>query len=115
MKKLKQENDYIGLWYACDRSEETFITTEFYYGSGEPPVKPLKFQEELKENSFKQLKKFTIPTEYDSVWIAMHTEGLKYCRLKVYEIQQEKTYIKKYLVRTKSKKGSRLRFLLTGM
>jgi hypothetical protein len=101
IRKLKQENDYIGLWYACDRNEETFITTEFYYASGEPGKKPASFQEEIKENSFKQIKKFTIPTEHDHVWIAMRTDGKQYCRLKVYDIQQEKTYIKYKVIREK--------------
>lgn len=101
MKKLKQENDYIGLWYACDRNEETFITTEFYYASGEPCRCPRDFQEELKENSFKQLKKFTLPKDHDWIWAAMRTEGAAYCRLKVYDIQQEKTYINYKVIREK--------------
>ncbi|MBN2441624.1 MAG: hypothetical protein JXJ04_09755 [Spirochaetales bacterium] len=106
MEKLREENDYIGLWYACDRNEATCITTEFYYagtisGSGGTPEKPAQFREELKENSFKQIKKFTLPPEYDHIWVAMRTDGLHYCRLKVYDIQQEQTYIKYKVIREK--------------
>jgi hypothetical protein len=100
MGKLRKENDYIGLWYACDRNEETFITTEFSYAKGECK-KPEGFQEELKENSFKQIRKFTIPTEHDYIWIGMRTDETHYCRLTIYEVQQEKTYIKYKLIRDK--------------
>jgi hypothetical protein len=100
MGKLREENDYIGLWYACDRSEETFITTAFYYAKGDCK-KPEDFQEELKENSFKQIKKFTIPTGHDCIWIGMRTDEIHYCRLKIYEVQQEKTYIKYKVIRDK--------------
>ncbi|MBN1697467.1 MAG: hypothetical protein JW881_08135 [Spirochaetales bacterium] len=100
MKKLKEENDYIGLWYACDRNEETCITTEFYYTKGNCQ-KPVDFREELKENSFKQLKKFTIPTEHDFIWIGMKTDETHYCRLKIFDVRQEKTYIKYKVIREK--------------
>jgi len=99
MKQLQQDYKYVGLWYACDKNEETFITTEFYYTSEADCKRPPDFSEQLKENSFKKTSRFKIPDEHDCVWVATRIDQKNYCKIKAFALQKEKTYIDYKVIR----------------
>jgi len=125
VKKLRDKFDYIGLWYACDKNEDTSITTEFYYASGDTIVKPSKFDEEVKENSFKVVNRFEIPKEHDWVWVAARNDNDIYCRMKIFTSEEEHTYINYKVIRNRETtfdtlasgliKGSSARFFKLGL
>ncbi|MBN2736158.1 MAG: hypothetical protein JXR70_04195 [Spirochaetales bacterium] len=101
MKKIRDDYDYLGLWYAVDRSEESVISTELYY-SQDSESRKNPFNEEIKENTFKKVKKITLAREQDNIWIAMKNHGANYCRLKAYPPEQEKTYINYKVVKERN-------------
>jgi len=90
---LKQEFQYIGLWFACDRNEDVFITTVFFESIGSKTSKPAEPAEEIPENSFKKTPKKTISTDYDTVWIATRREQNNFCRMKIFPCVEEKSFI----------------------
>jgi len=99
---LKSEYNYIGLWYACDRNENTYITTEFYYSNEEKCLRPYEFTTELKENNFKQIRRQEIPIEYSWAFIATRIEKHTYCRLKAFPVQSEQVYINYKVIRNRA-------------
>jgi hypothetical protein len=101
LAKIKNAYNYAGLWYACDKSEETFITTELYYSESEDRNRPTSFSEEISENSFKHSPRFTLPLKYNQVWIATRVDKAKYCKMKAFVSQSENTYINYRVIQSK--------------
>ena len=101
IKELKKDFQYVGLWYACDKNEETFITTELYYASQEVDKRPLEFSEELKENSFKRASRLKLVEEHDNVWVATRVDLKNYCKMKLGTQQRENTYINYKVIRNR--------------
>lgn len=103
MQELRKDYQYVGLWYACDKNEKTFITTELYYSMETEAKLPEEFAEEIKENSFKKARRYQLPSEYNWIWIATRMEQYTYCRLKAFAMQQENTYINYKVIRHKER------------
>ncbi len=93
VKKMRGEYHYLGLWYARDGSEKTLITTELYYADGTNPEIPKDFTEEVKENSFKQVKRISLPLKHDHIWVATRVDGDNYCRLKADPVNSGHVYL----------------------
>jgi|GEM_PF-1048974 len=91
--KIKEQYEYIGLWYVKDGSDKTFITTEIYYSNEKNPIKPRDFNLELKENAFKQANRFELPKDFKWVWITTRIDNGKYCKMKTGSIKEGKLYI----------------------
>jgi hypothetical protein len=100
---LKKEYNYIGLWYAVDRNEKTYITTEFYYSDEKECKKPYEFTTELKENNFKQIRRQKIPLEHSWAFIATRIEKHTYCRMKAFPMQSEELYLNSRVIRNRAK------------
>jgi hypothetical protein len=90
---IKNDFAYIGLWFACDRSENVYVTTELYRTSAGNPERPQKPSEEITENSFKKSPRKEIAKDSDVLWIAVRREGARYCRMKASPWIDEKSYI----------------------
>jgi hypothetical protein len=103
MESLRGEFDYIGLWYAKDGSEKTFITTEIYYSeSDDKPFKPDEFDTEIKENSFKQVNRIELSRSNKKIWIASKIDNGSYCSFKTGAVKQSKLYINYKVIHNKS-------------
>ena len=98
--ELQKDYAYCGLWYAKDGSEKTFITTELYYSKD--GNRPSEFSEEIKENSFKQIKRLSISYKYNSLWIATRNDNSSYCKMKLSQHRNESIYIRYNLVKNTS-------------
>jgi hypothetical protein len=98
---VRREYRYAGLWYACDKNEETYIATEMYYGTQATDSRPPDVTEELSENSFKHSPRYAFPPDAHRVWIAMRTEKHAYCKLKAFTTQTENTYINYKVIRNR--------------
>jgi hypothetical protein len=101
MRRIRDQFAYVGIWYAGDKSETTFVTTEIYYASG-GDGRPEDFSEEIKENSFKQANRFRLPPGHDRIWIAPRIDGGARCRVKANPFQKENIYINYKVIRTRS-------------
>ncbi len=101
LARIYREYAYAGLWYACDKNEETYIATELYYGGGQVSERPRDFSEEIAENSFKHSPRHTLRKDSGLVWIAMRTETNNYCKLKAFAVQTENTYINYKVIRNR--------------
>ncbi len=102
VQQIRKEFKYLGIWYARDGNEATFITTEIYGRSGEPAEKPRDYLEEIKENSFKQIKRIELTMKHDWLWIATRIDGDTYCKLKADNMMSGHTYINYRTIRNKS-------------
>ncbi len=100
---LKSEYNYVGLWYACDRNEKTFITTEVYYSDETECKIPYEFTTELKENTFNQIRRQEINLDHLWAFIGTRIEKHTYCRLKAFSVQSEQVYINYKIIRNKAK------------
>jgi hypothetical protein len=101
LARVRREYGYAGLWYACDKNEETYIATELYYGDGRTEDRPRDFSEEIAENSFKHSPRHALRLDSGRVWIAMRTEANNYCKLKAFAVQAENTYINYKVIRNR--------------
>jgi hypothetical protein len=90
------------LWYAKDGSEKTFITTEIYYSKDIKPIKPIEFNIELKENSFKQSNRFEIQKNYNWAWIATRIDNNNYCKLKTGPLKEGRLFISYKVIHNKA-------------
>jgi len=102
MKQIRREFKYLGIWYARDGSDATLITTEIYGCGGEKAVKPADFIEEIKENSFKQVKRVELPMKHDWLWVATRIDGETYCKLRADKKMSGHTYLNYRTIRNKS-------------
>jgi hypothetical protein len=99
---IRETYQYLGLWYARDGSDKTFITTELYFSNAEEPIKPLDFSEEIKENAFKQAKRLHIPLKNRWIWIATRVDGENYCGLKTDSPTKGHLYVNYKTIKNKS-------------
>jgi hypothetical protein len=93
VEALKNDYAYIGLWFACDKSENIYITTELYMNSTMTGSRPEQVTEEISENSFKKSPRKEIARDSGIIWVATRREGGYYCRMKAYPWIDEKSYI----------------------
>lgn len=103
LTELKKEYNYIGLWYAVDRNEKTYITTEFYYSDEDENKRPYEFTTELKENNFKQIRRQEIQNNHSWAFVATRIEQHTYCRMKAFPLQSEELYINYKVIRNRAK------------
>ena len=101
VKKIREEYRYLGLWYARDGSEKTLITTELYYTDGPDTKIPPEFSEEVKENSFKQVKRLSLPLKHDRIWAATRVDGDNYCMLKADPLKSGHVYLNYKTIRNR--------------
>ncbi len=92
-KEIKKDFDYIGLWYALDKNEKIFITTEIFYSDDEKPIKPIDFNDELKETQFKNSRYYRFVQEKNWIWISTRVDNDKYCKIKIGSIKDGKLFI----------------------
>lgn len=102
VESLRNQFEYLGLWYARDGNQSTSITTELYYSSQQEPNKPIDFNEELKENSFKHVNRFELSLSHKWIWIATRIDNNRYCRLKTGAVKQGRLYINFKLLHIKA-------------
>ncbi|MBN1798616.1 MAG: hypothetical protein JW822_08555 [Spirochaetales bacterium] len=125
LARIKKDYNYAGLWYACDKNEETYIATEVYYSQDQGQKRPPDFSEEISENSFKHSPRYTLSLKYSGVWIATRIEKGRYCGMKAFSTQTENTYINYKVIRNRGEsydtlhtgiiKGSKASFFKLGI
>ncbi len=98
---IKSDYNYAGLWYACDKNEETYIATEVYYSQETHAKRPQEISEEISENSFKHSPRHAISLKQSGVWIATRTDKGRYCQMKAFSTQTENTYINYKVIRNR--------------
>lgn len=102
---------YVGFWYACDKSEETSIIADLYFGErGEP--RPADPGEEVLENSFKKSPRLALAAQHGSIWIAARVGADNYCRLKIGTPVAERSFINYKVIKHR---GSAYDTLKTGV
>jgi hypothetical protein len=101
LTEIKKDYNYAGLWYACDKNQETYIATEIYYNQDESGKRPQGFSEEISENSFKHSPRYGFSLNHSTAWIAMRTDKGRYCGMKVNSPHTENTYINYKVIRNR--------------
>ncbi|RPJ07696.1 MAG: hypothetical protein EHM28_06275 [Spirochaetaceae bacterium] len=97
----KNDFAYAGLWYACDKSEDTLITTSFYYGNVSPDSMPEKPALEIAENSFKRSPRQQMDRKQDRILISGRHDKGGLCRLQASPWIEEKSFINYKVIRNK--------------
>ncbi len=95
------EYAYIGLWFACDRSQDVYVSTELYAGTGSEPMQASTLTEEITENSFKKSPKKEICRDIRTMRVAVRREGGRYCKMKAFPWMDEKSYINYKVIRNR--------------
>jgi len=102
MSVIPDDFNYIALWYVLDGNENTSLTTELYFSNEAEPVKPENFCEEIKENNFKQFRRFILPLDKKWVWLCSRIDSSNYCDIKTGEMKSGKTYLNYKLIQNKA-------------
>lgn len=100
MRALRKDFNYCGVWYARDKSEESVLTTLFYYSKDDR--RPAEVSEELKENSFQQAGRFRINAAHDRVWLGVRVTDGAGAGIRLSDFRKESAYINSKVVRARS-------------
>ncbi len=100
MRALRSEFSYCGVWYARDKSEESVLTTLFYYSKDDR--RPDVPGEEIKENSFQQAGRFRIDSSHDRVWMGLRLGEDAYAGIRLSEFRKETAYLNCKVVRNRA-------------
>lgn len=100
MRALRNEYSYCGVWYARDRSEESILTTLFYYSKDDR--RPAEPGEEIKENSFQQAGRFRINSANDRVWMGFRVGEDAYAGIRLSGFRKETAYLNCKVVRNRA-------------
>ncbi|MBN1524054.1 MAG: hypothetical protein JW904_06220 [Spirochaetales bacterium] len=112
LNALKTEYDYIGFWYACDKNEDTYISTDFYFDTKLSNERPAEKTEVIAENSYKRSPRKEFSGKYESAWVACHRDETHYCKMRAFEWLEEKSFINFKVIRNK---GTTFDTLKTGI
>jgi hypothetical protein len=99
MRAVGRDYGYCGVWYARDRSEESVLTTLFYYAKDDR--RPSEASEEIKENSFQQAPRFRIRSSHDRVWMGARVNDGACAGIRLSDFRKETAYIQSKVMRAK--------------
>jgi hypothetical protein len=100
MRALRKDFGYCGVWYARDKSEESVLTTLFYYSQDDH--RPDGASEEIKENSFQQAGRFRINTAHERVWMGARVADNAFAGIRLSDFRKENAYINSKVLRTRA-------------
>jgi len=124
LMQIRRDFQYLSLWYARDKQENTAVTTRLYYAAGSP-ARPFEPAEEIDEAQFKNRKRLSVDLRYDYAWASFQVNDAQYAELKLFDAKTEQAYIPYQVVRTRGQgvdvvksgtmKGSVARFFQLGI